>query len=182
MENDRFWSRVDQGGGPNACWPWLGAVNAKGYGRSRWQGATTLAHRVAVFLSGATVPDGHTVDHLCRNRICVNPAHLEVVPHRVNLLRGDTIVARAAAAMHCPAGHLYDATSRRRSGKRVCRECGRTRNAKAYVRTSTRRSRPWLTDEEKARVRSLIADGLSHSKIAKLTGLSVSTISRVRNS
>lgn len=77
-----FWSRVDRSGGPDACWPWLGSINAKGYGRRHHQGKLTLAHRVALLISGVTIPEGYTVDHLCRNRACQNPAHLEAVPHR----------------------------------------------------------------------------------------------------
>src|SRR5574342_701445 len=91
---DGFWSRVDRSAGPDACWPWLGARNPKGYGRRHFRGAVTLAHRVAFILTKGKIPEGHTIDHLCRNRACQNPAHLEAVPHRVNLLRGETITAR----------------------------------------------------------------------------------------
>lgn len=56
-----FWSRVDQSAGPDACWPWLGAVNRKGYGRRHYQGKVTLAHRVALLLTGHAIPLGHTV-------------------------------------------------------------------------------------------------------------------------
>lgn len=69
------------------CWPWRGAIQSKGYGAL---GRGVRAHRVVVYrLVHGAIPDGLTIDHLCRNRRCVNPAHLEAVPMQENYRRGD---------------------------------------------------------------------------------------------
>jgi hypothetical protein len=79
------------------------------------------------------VPKGLTIDHLCRNRACVNPAHMEVVTNRVNIMRGDTPAARNAARTHCAHGHPFDESNTyHRAGKkgqagRDCRACIRQR-------------------------------------------------------
>jgi hypothetical protein len=70
------------------CWPWPGARNHLGYGVVRIAGRMTGAHRAAwVADAGRDIPATYTIDHLCGQRSCVNPAHLEPVPHAVNLLR-----------------------------------------------------------------------------------------------
>lgn len=85
------------------------------------------AHRVAYELFVAEIPEGFDLDHLCRNRGCVNPDHLEPVTRRENLLRGETIPARNARITHCPQGHPYDAenTRIRPCGRRRCAACNR---------------------------------------------------------
>ena len=73
----RFWRRVQKG--PN-CWPWLGALNPKGYGViATSPGAREYVHRYSFKLHGGEIPDGFHVDHLCKNTACVNPTHLEAV-------------------------------------------------------------------------------------------------------
>lgn len=66
---------------PNTgCWIWLGPIaKTTGYGRVSIDGLNGYAHRVAVEVSGRTIPPGFSVDHLCRNRWCANPSHLEAV-------------------------------------------------------------------------------------------------------
>lgn len=181
--SEGFWSRVDKSGGEDACWPWLGSLNAKGYGRRYFQGRARLAHGVAYVLSGRTVPDGYTIDHLCRNRGCQNPKHLEAVPHRENLLRGNTISAKAASTTVCPQGHPYDAENTAiRRGRRVCRACDRARAFAAYrPREKTHRRRPHLTPSEIQCIKDQIACGLSHSQIAAAMSVSTATVSRARN-
>ena len=76
------------------------------------------------------LPDGLVLDHLCRNRACVNPEHLEPVTQSVNLLRGETVNAAASARTHCINGHEFSPVNTRisPSGRRVCRSCGRARS------------------------------------------------------
>lgn len=96
----RFWSSVDKSGD---CWVWTGMVDRYGYGKTSW-GKTTKksAHRVSWRLShGAFPPEGMTLDHLCRNRRCVRPDHLEVVTNAENIRRGKHGVLRT----HCKRGH-----------------------------------------------------------------------------
>lgn len=84
----RFWAKVDAWDGV-ACWNWLGAKSHDGYGRFRTSGQRTrIAHRVAYEMCVGPIPAGLTLDHLCRNRRCMNPAHMEEVTRRENLLRG----------------------------------------------------------------------------------------------
>lgn len=73
---DRFWDRVVRSDG---CWEWEGTHSPSGYSRVSFQGRQLQAHRVAYELTLGPVPAGLDLDHLCRNRGCVNPGHLEVV-------------------------------------------------------------------------------------------------------
>ena len=86
-----------------------------------------LAHRFAYETFVGPIPEGLTIDHLCRIRHCVNPEHLEAVTDRVNILRGEGISAQHARATHCPQGHPYDLinTYVAPDGDRDCRDCRR---------------------------------------------------------
>ena len=124
MLTERFWSKVHQtpcGG----CWLWTASTNWRGYGEFRLEGKNRAAHRLAYESEVGPIPDGYEIDHLCRVRNCVNPAHLEAVTHRENLLRGETLPARAAAKTHCPQGHPYSGDNLYvyPSGKRRCVTC-----------------------------------------------------------
>lgn len=106
------------------CHVWTGSLINSGYGRLR-SGDEVLAHRVAYALARGPIPSGSVIDHLCRNRACVNPAHMEVVTNKVNVLRGQGITARASNATRCPHGHPYDEANTYidPKGARRCRAC-----------------------------------------------------------
>lgn len=129
---ERFWAKVDKNGpiwNGTPCWLWLGSQRNGGYGQF-WDGLhIAKAHRFAYELLIGPIPDGLEPDHLCRNRTCVSPTHLEVVTHRVNLLRGTGFPAQNARKTHCPQGHPYSGRNIYvdKHGWRECRECDRTR-------------------------------------------------------
>ena len=121
---ERFWAKVDKVDG-DGCWVWTGALR-EGYGEAWFNGKLVQAHRVAFELLIGPIPADREIDHLCRNRLCVNPAHLEVVTHQQNTLRGEGPTAQHARAIYCPKGHPYDLlnTYFRSTGRRGCRACG----------------------------------------------------------
>lgn len=131
----RFWARVRIE--PNGCLTWTGYIHG-GYGRIRAAGRIVLTHRFAYELLVGPVPTELQLDHLCRNRACCNPEHLEIVTGKVNAERG-----AYATRTHCPAGHLLAGanllTRADRPGQRECRQCSRIRKRayKARLRSAS---------------------------------------------
>lgn len=74
------------------CWVWTGRLNRNGYGRAWWKGREPVAHRAVWEAILGTIPTGTVLDHLCRNRACCNPKHLEPVTVRENTLRGTAVL------------------------------------------------------------------------------------------
>lgn len=111
------------------CWLWTGSRDTQGYGITKWEGRNRGAHRVAYELFQGEAPRWpDTLDHLCRVRHCINPSHLERVPFRDNVLRGDGPTARNARKTHCKAGHEFNSQNtsyRTRRRERVCLVCYR---------------------------------------------------------
>jgi HNH endonuclease len=119
----------------DGCWEWAGSKDGKGYGQITIERRTRRAHRVVYELMAGPIPDGLTLDHLCRNPGCVRPAHLEAVTRGENVLRGDGITAVAARRSHCPYGHPFDeANTRMYRGQRCCRACAREAARRARAR------------------------------------------------
>ncbi|MGW1039894.1 HNH endonuclease signature motif containing protein [Streptomyces sp. NPDC002547] len=115
---------------PDGCWLWTGAVSRGGYGVFRHEGKAANAHRISYLHYVGPVLEGLDLDHLCRVRRCVNPAHLEPVTRRVNLGRGIRPGRSQAARTHCPKGHPYDAENTTTyRGQRKCKTCHREREA-----------------------------------------------------
>lgn len=114
-EPERILSKVDY---TDNCWVWTWSLDRHGYGQVRLNGTTRRAHRVIYELLVDDVPKNLDMDHLCRNRACVNPEHLEPVTRSTNLLRGELWQSKKT---HCPKGHLYDMKDSR--GGRRCLTC-----------------------------------------------------------
>jgi hypothetical protein len=118
------------------CWNWLG-YKQQGYGRATVRGRRQMVHRFFYEDIVGPVPDGLVLDHLCRNRACVHPGHLEPVLNTVNIMRGEGFYAREARKTHCPQNHPYDDENTYWfDGRRYCLECKR-----AYERETMRRRR-----------------------------------------
>lgn len=109
---------------PNTgCWLWIGYTN-QGYGRLNDRKKVVSAHRVAYELEFGKVPDGLVIDHLCRMRCCVNPAHLRVVTNAENTLCGAGLPALNKRKTHCLRGHAFTAENTYcRGPRRQCRRC-----------------------------------------------------------
>lgn len=116
----------------SGCWTWTAHLDADGYGRLSRRGFSSYAHRVAYELQVGPIPSALVVDHLCRVRHCVNPAHLEPVTFAENIRRG---VSAHGSKPTCPSGHDYDeANTYRRAGKRHCRACNCEKNRRYRAR------------------------------------------------
>ncbi len=124
---ERFWSKVEVIG--SGCWEWRGGLATNGYGRfNLGNGKSVPAHRITYNLLKGDIPEGLEPDHLCRNRKCVNPDHIEAVTRRENIMRGllpETNRNLQLSKTHCPQGHPYDKNNTYvdPQGFRQCKKC-----------------------------------------------------------
>lgn len=128
---ERFWEKVDKRG-PDECWIWTAATR-HGYGSMGFNGKMVYSHRWLYEQAVGPIPDGLDLDHLCRNRKCVNPAHLEPVTTRENILRGEGQCAKNARKTHCKRGHEFTPENtywHASTGRRRCRVCRRETSRK----------------------------------------------------
>jgi hypothetical protein len=125
----------------DGCWFWEGPVTSDGrYGNMKvTRLGEQMAHRVSYIVFVGPIPDGLTIDHLCGNTRCVNPAHLEAVTMRENIMRGAGVGALNARKTRCMRGHEFtDAnTYRFPDGRRGCRQCRAMLRRRYYERTGT---------------------------------------------
>lgn len=127
---------VDESG----CLLWMGTIS-EGYGLVKWNGKQTRVHRLVYEHVNGSIPDGLTLDHLCRIRNCVNPRHLEPVTREENVLRGEAPSAVNARKTHCKRGHPFDSENTQivKNGKdrkgRNCRQCQREWGRRNRIRT-----------------------------------------------
>lgn len=159
------WSRLPQivadyrlTNGERTCWEWKRSLST-GYGQIHvvGQGKRVYAHRVVWEMLNGPVPEGKELDHLCRNRCCINPAHLEPVTHSLNVRRSFTPPAVNAKKTHCKRGHEFTPENvySKPDGGRVCRRCELERsrrdqnyrgNLPAQLRTHCKHGHPFSGD------------------------------------
>lgn len=127
----------------SSCWEWK-APDARGYGKFHFHGMSHQAHRVAWVIHRGMIPEAMVLDHLCRNRACVNPDHLEVVTQKVNVERSpDMVGGKIRATGKCQRGH--DLTrpeawaTHTITGRHYCLECRRERNRESARRHAERK-------------------------------------------
>lgn len=131
---------------PNTgCYLWTAAVNNGGYGIFGFKvdGKTRAvgAHRLNYEMTNGPIGKGLDIDHKCRQRSCVNPAHLEAVSHRENMRRGNALMGINARKTHCLRGHEFTPENTRPHGKvnRSCKACEKIRNLASRARRAEQR-------------------------------------------
>lgn len=123
----------------DGCWPWVGHITDEGYGDVKRLDRAYRAHRLVYELVRGPIDIGMVPDHLCRNRACVRPSHIEPVTRGTNTLRGVGPTAQHARATHCVNGHPFDDANTYvwqapRGTARACRTCNRAAVARRKER------------------------------------------------
>jgi predicted nucleic acid-binding Zn ribbon protein len=143
-QEERFWAKVAVPYQPSCCWEWQSACHSTGYARLSIRGVCLLAYRVSYTLLIGRIPAGMTIDHLCRNRKCVNPDHLQPVSLANNIYRGYNPPAMARRQTHCKHGHAFTpenthvGISSNGKERRRCRKCDAEKCRRMRVRRHER--------------------------------------------
>jgi hypothetical protein len=125
MVPDRFTTFFTPGN-TDECWEWQGSRFINGYGRLYVNGVAFYAHRLAHEHFVGPIPNGLVIDHLCRNKLCVNPTHLETVTSGENTIRGMHPNMVTHREKRCRRGHEivgYNALLNATNGRKQCRRC-----------------------------------------------------------
>lgn len=182
---ERFWSKVDRSGGPDACWPWTAGQGRDGYGKFWIEGRTIAAHRIAFLLRAGEIPEGAWVLHSCDAPICCNPEHLRAGSHLENM--ADMKARGRAASGDRNASRLYPDRRPRgdKSGARLhpeARPRGDDHPWRRYpelVQRGTRNVHARLTEAQIVEIRRLYDDGVPRATISGVYGVTRTQVVRI---
>lgn len=149
QQDQRFMAKVSIDSN-TGCWNWTGSTNWGGYARITRGNKSQSAHRYAYMFIHGPVSSSLDLDHLCRNRRCVNPHHLDPVTRKENLYRGKTLTASRAAQTHCKRGHELKGSNLEllRNGTRRCKACKNQLTAE-YRATEEGRRKKAIYDKQR---------------------------------
>ena len=137
----RFWEKVDAS--PERCWIWKGSKTFEGYGHFKTRQKTHRAHRFSYELHKGKIPNDLVLDHLCKNRLCVNPNHLDAVTNKENILRGNSFSAINAKKTICCRGHpLTPDNLYAKSKVRRCKACAKIQRDEYKLKTIIAQIKP----------------------------------------
>jgi len=121
----RFLSKINK---TPSCWEWTDVLHSDGYGSFFFKKKNIKAHRFSFELFNESIKHDYVIDHICRNRKCVNPEHLRQVTKRENAIyNSESVSAKNLLKTHCPKGHAYDENNigKRKDSRRKCKACAR---------------------------------------------------------